>query len=130
MIDFEYAPWLETAKNGDLASAIVEYVTHRRHVTFVEIQNEFGSVCTMDGNYCFELPELNIVTWAGMSKEFVDAIIEIKTHDRLYMNPTMWLVYMMDGGSLSYPIAKRIPKGGYKSLHWLPVCWDTEAAHG
>ena len=103
-----------------LKERILEFVKERRHVSFVEIQDKFGR-----GDTAIEI-EGNVILWANLKEEVVSAIIELLNERKLYANPTSVLVYAVDGRILKLPIAKRIPKDGYKEPHWLPVVLDIE----
>jgi hypothetical protein len=65
----------------------------------------------------------NVVIWAGVSPAFCEAVNIMKTGQRVSMRPSVPLVYFVDGKVLTYPLARRIPKGGYKSPRWIPAVW-------
>lgn len=115
------AAWQGAAREGRLADAIEAYIRQYDHVTFVELLSRLEPFADVRGDFGLELRD-NVVLWAGMSESFTDAIEQLRAEKRVWPTPTVWLTYMIDGGSLSLPIAKRIPKGGYKKPHWLPVC--------
>lgn len=99
--------------------AIVEYVRDRgNHVTFVEMMDHFGDAAK--GDLAISLPDVpNVYLWAHLSEAFVAALEEARP--RLDIAPSIFLVYLIDGGVLSWPIAKRATKRGYKKPHWAPV---------
>jgi hypothetical protein len=68
---------------------------------------------------------VNGVLWAGMSQAFADALELLRSQGRVHVHGTSPLVYLIDGGMLRLPVAKRPPKGGYKQPHWVPVCLRT-----
>ncbi len=107
---------------SDLAQAIEKYVKQYDYVTFPELQKRLGDRFEMKGNVEVYLQD-NLVLWAGMSEEFAAAIIELQETKRIYPEPTVYLTYLIDGGALSLPIPKRFPKGGFKKLYWIPVCF-------
>lgn len=105
----------------DFAGAIVELVRARDWVTFIEVNQLLEGHMEVRGRFCLE-PQLNLVVWGGMSEEYCDLISDILRTKRLALAPTSWLCYLIDGGGLKYPLAKRPPKNGYKNPHWAPVC--------
>ncbi len=106
---------------SELRRAILEHVFAHDHVSFAELQREFGSRFNLKGHMALT-PESypTILYWAGMSAEFCDTIREL-TAERgpLVKVPCPVLVYLIDGFTLTLPIVKR--PIAYKSDHWLPV---------
>jgi len=116
-------PWRVAFDEGRFVDAVVELVRARDHVSFVEIQNLFkGAGMETRGNVIMLL-ERNVVMWAGVSDEFADILdaVRLEQPRRVWPHPSSPLVYLIDGGLLKFPIAKRIPKAGYKEPHWLPM---------
>jgi hypothetical protein len=74
------------------------------------------------GSFALTLGHPNNVVWAGMSERFLDACKTVLDEKRVYPHPASFLAYMIDGGGLRLPLAKRPPKGGYRNEHWLPTC--------
>lgn len=102
-----------------LQQEIYEFVKQRRYVSFAEIQNKYGK-----GKFSIVLPKKNIFLWVQLPKEVVDAILNLIEEKKLFLHPSCLLVYFCDGKVLTLPIAKRIPKNGYKNPHWLPTVLD------
>lgn len=65
----------------------------------------------------------NGIAWEGMSEEFFDVVCELLKSARVMIAPGGQLAYMVDGGVLEYPTAKRGPKGGlskgYATPRWV-----------
>lgn len=61
----------------------------------------------------------NIVLWAGMSLEAIEALKQIIAEGEYEFEPARWMIYAIDGEMLTYPLAKRARN--YKKPHWLPV---------
>lgn len=118
--------WETLAKAGDLAGAIVEYVRHYDYVSFPELLRRLEPFADVRGTWALEIAP-NVVLWLGMSDAFVDAFNEAKRRGPLVPVPASTLTYLIDGGLLNLPVAKRIPKGGYKKEHWLPITLRVEA---
>lgn len=102
-----------------LAAAILDLVTHRDFVSFAEIQRHLGEF-SLKGHIALEIHP-NVVLWTGMSEQFFDALELLRCSRLIHLEPAPLLVYLIGGAVLTLPSAKRIPKGGYKDLHWLPV---------
>ena len=113
--------WQQPAREGRLADAIEAYVRAYDWVTFVELLRRLEPFAEVRGSMALEIAP-NVILWVGMSEAFVNAIEDLRQAKRLFAEPTVRLTYLIDGGGLKAPIAKRIPKGGYKKEHWLPVC--------
>ncbi len=67
----------------------------------------------------------NIIIWSGVSQEAADAFNDLIGSKAIEMRPTQFLTYLVDGRTLTLPLAKQLRH--YKSPHWLPVAfyaWD------
>lgn len=100
---------------------IIEFIKSRESVSFVELSDKFQD--WWKGDYEYTRDGYNIVFWAGMSAEACDAMIELVAARRIELVPTTPLVYLCDGGGLTYPLVKSARK--YKKPHWLPVVVNT-----
>ena len=61
----------------------------------------------------------NIIFWVGLSKNLYQAITELLSEQRMVLNSTSTLVYLVDGRGLKLPLAKQLRQ--YKAPHWAPV---------
>jgi hypothetical protein len=113
--------WESLAKDGLLKEAIVEFVRERDWVTLVELQRHMGDYMETKGHIALEWAP-NLLLWGGMSQELVDLLIELNKEKRIVYYTTSALTYMADGGVVDLPVAKNMPKKGYKKPRWLPVC--------
>lgn len=114
--------WQRPAREGRLVDAVAEYVRVYDHVTFVELTKRFKSYLEVAGTVAICLPtDPNVIIWAGLSQAFADVLVEALVAKRVHPHPTVWLTYMIDGGTLKLPIVKRATKGGRKKEAWLPV---------
>lgn len=123
------AAWVRPARAGDLAGAIVEYVRTYDYVSFPELQRRLEPYADVRGTWALELMP-NLVLWVGMSEAFVDAFNEAKRRGPLVPVLVDPLAYLWDGAFLNLPVAKRPPKVGYKTEHWLPITLRIEAGDG
>lgn len=105
----------------ELADRIEQYVRAYDWVTFAELENKIDG---LRGDLLLSIDPPNVVLWAGMSEAFIDALEILRRDRRVFPWPTVYLTYLIDGGLLKLPIAKRPPTGGkrYAKERWLPVC--------
>jgi hypothetical protein len=113
---------MDLAARGQLSDAVISFVAASDHVTFVEIERLLRPHIETKGDraVCHGTFE-NIVFWAGMSPRFVEVIDEALKSDHIFMHPASYLTYMIDGGHLQMPLARR--EQHYKKPRWCPVCF-------
>jgi hypothetical protein len=107
-----------------IKSVVLDLVAKRDHVSFAEFDRfliEAGIAPKGDLELTYD--DGNLVLWQRMSQDYVDAIGELIAEKALYVHPATFWTYLADGTLPGLPIAKRIPRGGYKNPHWLPVCF-------
>lgn len=104
------------------AQAIIDQVRSTGGGTsFVEVNRALEKAgMHVRGDYAIDLGQ-NVIAWAGVSEEYVNAVRAALDTGQIHMAPTIPLVYIIDGQTLSLPIAKTPPRGGYKRPHWAPV---------
>jgi hypothetical protein len=112
--------WEVAAKDGRLADAIEDYIRQYDYVTFTELSRRLEPYFDLTGTMALEIAP-NVILWLGMSEAFCDAINQLQCEKRIWPYPSSSLTYMIDGGMLKLPVAKRLSKAGYKKEHWLPV---------
>lgn len=110
------SPAEEKAASGDYRGAVIEFVCTSGPVTFSELQDFLAPYMEVEGSY--EISLKNVVFWAGMSDEFIEVLNDLWGCPELELVPVSPLVYMCGGKAVNLPIAKNIPKKGYKSPHW------------
>lgn len=121
----EWESWLIEAQNGNTIEAIEQYISYMNGaVSFVEIERMLAPYVEVKGDVSIGIGihNKNIIFWAGLSEKVAQAIIDLEINGKIHFRPTNTFVYLIDGKALTYPIAKRPPKKGYKDLRWLPVC--------
>ena len=110
--------------NADLVDALYDHVVGygNGHLSFVEISTFLESKgMEVEGSDGLNFPDMNIVIWDGMSDDFVSFIVDdVQPDKRFMLDATDPLVYMHDGVCLTLPLARKLPKGGYKKTHWAP----------
>ncbi len=116
----------------EIQAKIMELVRRSDWVSFVEVDRMLKAA-GMDpsGEIAICSPrDSNVVFWAGVSDAYVDAISGLLKDKKLFLHISDPFSYMIDGGGLSFPLAKRLPKDGYKTRRWLPVCLRTVTPEG
>ena len=111
----------------DLAAmmeAIEKLVRDLDHVSFVEMGKQIEG---FRGEYGIEMTP-NVFLWQGVSEIASEALIALAQAKRIHFEPVrrivgggMPLVYLVDGGFLALPLAKRLTPEGYRKPRWLPV---------
>lgn len=111
-----------TLTTADAAQVIIDQVRSTNGGTsFVEVNRALEKAgMTVAGDYAIDLGQ-NLVAWADVSEEYVAAVRAALDTGQIHMRPTIALVYAIDGRILNMPVAQKVPKGGYKEPHWLPV---------
>jgi hypothetical protein len=109
-----------------MAEKILALVVEKRGgVSYVEIMNRIGEEAK--GALASEVgaPNSNLFEWCGMSQALTDAMTLLLKDGKIERRPTSFLTYLVDGGGLTFPIAKRNPPaGGFKKPCWIPVVFN------
>ncbi len=100
----------------EMSHKIMDYIGRNGDASFANLMNLFGKEA--EGDLALEIMP-NVFLWGNMSRIFIDALAAVK--HLLEVKVSTVLVYFADGHSLNLPIATRIPKGGFKTPHWVPV---------
>jgi hypothetical protein len=118
----ELPAWAGLAAAGRYEEAVLALVRKYDYVTFAELQQKLAPYLPTDGSQALTLTHENLIVWLGMSEAFCDLMQRLFREQRLFAHPSSYLSYMMDGRLPGLPLAKRPPKGGYRTPHWVPVC--------
>lgn len=113
-----------------LKERVTEYVQNRDYVSFVELKQFITSDpegFPVEGPMAMHVPERpNSIIWVNMSEEFTELMAEMLAAHQIYIHGASWMIYLIDGGMPTMPIAKRPNKAkDYTKEHWLPVCFRT-----
>jgi hypothetical protein len=100
-----------------LADRIEELVRKRDWLSFVELRREIPET---DGDMMYGDDRLNLFIGFGLTNEAIDALMLLRSENRVLPVPGSFMSYMVDGGVAALPIATRIPRRGYKTPHWTP----------
>lgn len=108
----------QKARAGDYRGAIIDFVLSNGSTTFPELQAFLAPYMEVKGDQLISVK--NVVFWAEMSGEFLDALESVWGCPELELVDTSPLVYAFNGGILNLPLAKRVPRDGYRKPHWQP----------
>ena len=95
------------------------YIKKYDYVSFPELLRRYGEQAKGDWTLSTDAP--SILYYAGMSEKFTSCIAQLLKSKRIHPHPASTLVYIVDGGVLTFPIARNPPQNGYKTTHWIPV---------
>lgn len=111
-----------THANRELEGDFLARLGELGNMSFAEVVDWFAPHMPVEGTVAIEAPDCpNLLIWAGMSEELVGLLQKMGRAKLFHYEPTVLLVYLVDGKHLDLPIAKRPPKKGYKEPHWVPV---------
>lgn len=111
-------------------TAIDLITANRAGTSIVEIKNalEARGLAT-EGEIAVETGNCpNLIVWAGMSQDFADVLKAVLCDKRVRPSPTSFMTYLHDGQALTFPLAQKPPKNGYREPHWVPVCFGINPA--
>lgn len=112
--------WKRLAGEGRLDDAVEEYVRGLDWVSFADLQRQFDAYMNTRGTFTSASDKYeNLIFWTGMSEEFCEIVTRLNREGRVRFEAGSWMSYMIDGGGLELPTARRIR--GYKERHWLPT---------
>ena len=118
---------LETAK-----MLILEYVRTYKGTTFAELEDLLDSFKIIKKSSPDDPKPVigmshsklnNIVLWMNRNHHLADAVEQLVSEKKLFYHSGNVLIYIMDGKSLSLPVARN--RTSYKELHWLPLTLNT-----
>lgn len=101
-----------------MKEAIYNFIRGWQNVTFPDLEKHIDG---FRGEMEMTMPEQNIVLWSRVSEEGAEALKQLLDEKKIAMRPSHVLCYVHDGAMIKLPIAKKVPKNGYKKPHWLPV---------
>jgi hypothetical protein len=103
-----------------MADKIFALLRERDNVSFAELDRLIEGFHGGDVSLSLEGPKhSNIIMWTNMTKEGADAIEELRAAKLVRADPSVPLVYLVDGAMLKLPLAKA--RHHYKQPHWAPT---------
>lgn len=124
---------IETTPRQQVAALILKYVNDNDWVSFAELERHLtnnGLEPCGDLSMVVNSPNSNVYVWVAMSQAFAEAVQDLLRAGKVYLWHSQPLVYMIDGKLPRLPLAKRMPRGGYKAPRWLPVCLRNRPGKG
>ena len=107
---------------GKIEDAIIELVRERDWVSFAEVDYFFGKE---PGRKCsFGITgtaEPNAIFWIT-TEEIGKPLVNLLREKRVHLHPTSLMTYVIDGCALKMPIARRVPKNGFKTERGVVTC--------
>jgi len=107
-----------------IKNEIVSYVKMNPGTSYIEIENiftKFGFAWKGDYDICGGV-DGNVVYWSGWNPEAIGVVADLKSNGFIRPFTTPPLVYLIDGGGLTLPLATFGKE--YKKPHWLPTAFD------
>ena len=108
-----------------MEAEILELIRSRQNVSFAELVRDVAGFAAADPFDACELgtDKPGVLLWSGLSRPAFEALRNLETAGRIRAKPCGLMVYLIDGLSLSLPLAK--PGKSYRRPRWLPVTWST-----
>lgn len=101
---------------------IIRHLDVYPDTSFASLEDMFGNVQHAEPDMLLSAEDPQLVIWKTSNKDMTDAVRELLDQGIIKMWRCDISVYTIDGSGLRLPLAKnKPPKGGYKTLHWLPV---------
>jgi len=113
----------------ELGKKLVAYVKRNDWVSFVDVEDQLQEQgVILGGDFSYQLADKNIVFWEGMSLEMLEVIESLLESKELFLHPAEQvnaISLLLYGGRLRLPVARRVPRTGYRKPHWLPAYFRT-----
>ena len=103
-----------------MKDSILALIRDRQHVTFAELGRDIPGF-TGDMRM-LHASDPNIVIWPWCSDEAIDAVSDLLAAKLIFFHPLSALSILIEDHPM-LPRVSRPPKGGYKEMHWLPLCF-------
>lgn len=121
--------WRETARSGELQTAIYEHVSEHERVTFRQLQVDFAEVIDTAGEFGVALRgDPHIVLWLGLSSDAATAIARLITDRKLYVVPAELSEYG-DSAPARLPRLPALSDARISKACWLSVALTTDVPH-
>jgi hypothetical protein len=104
---------------NDFEKSIYDFIKKYTGTTCIELSRTFG-----EGDYWLTVGN-NVIYAYGLSDELSEALHNMIERAEIVSLPCHFMMYIIDGGAMKLPLAKNIPKNGYKEPHWLPSAFYT-----
>jgi len=105
----------------EMKEDLLRYVEEYDWVSIAELKRRYGDQANGDYLWVTDSDD-NMVFYAGLSRQMLSALWDLLGEKKVHLHPASFLTYLVDGGVLVFPLVRNPPRGGYKKLHWLPIC--------
>jgi len=102
---------------------IIEECTKNHDLSFAALEHRTGQART-DGDSAWTYSmgsRPNHILWQSRNQGIIEAVVELVRDKKIKMTSCGYMIYLIDGMMLNYPLVKRLQKTDYKKPHWLPV---------
>lgn len=112
---------LTNEERENIKKEIINLIKKSESISFVQIEEIFSSFnfdYHGDDALCYtNYP--TIIIWCGWNMDAHNIIKELLNNKIISFNPCNTIIYLIDGGAPTLPIAKK--PYNYKKDHWLPM---------
>lgn len=108
----------ENSMSEQIQAAIVAMLAQSEYLTFIEL----AAIDGFRGELEMLNPELNVVVWAGMSQEAIEAVVTLLAAEVIVFESVDREVYGDAADAPVYPVAQK--RRHYANTRWLPVAID------
>ncbi len=114
--------WRRLATEGQLGSALVEYVHAHDGTTFPLLQKLFEEFTSTRGEQGLALrADPNIVVWVGLSPEFAGELSKLISSKKLFLQPADASVFEHFSSDIKLPKLAALPDNKVSKPAWLPT---------
>lgn len=115
--------WKAPAQNGDLPTALLEYVRVHDGVTIPQLQSAFAEFVATTGEQGLSLrSDPNLILWLGLSAEFAGEISKLISNKRLYLRVVDASDFGDSSAEIKLPKLNSLPDNKVSKPAWLPTC--------
>ena len=115
--------WKSPAQNGDLPTALLEYVCAHDGTTIPQLQAAFAEFVTTTGEQGLALrADPNLILWLGLSAEFAGELSKLISSKRLYLRVADISAFGDAVDEIKLPKLTSLPDNKVSKPAWLPTC--------
>lgn len=110
-----------------IKQSIIAKVLNEDHVSFIEVERIFEEHCfAYQGDKVIHHSKYpHVLFWGGWNKQAIDILAIILEENKICLQPSNYLNYLIDGDMPEIPVAN-IAKD-YKTDHWMPMLLKSES---
>ncbi|TXT28813.1 MAG: ATPase AAA, partial [Planctomycetota bacterium] len=115
--------WKTPAQNGDLPTALLEYVRAHDGATIPQMQSAFAEFGSTTGEQGLALrADPNLILWLGLSAEFAGELSKLISNKRLYLRIADASAFGDSASEIKLPKLTSLPDNKVSKPAWLPTC--------